>query len=75
MLPGVTLLVLDLRPPAPGTFVEALLQQWPTYLAYLIVFLTIGSIWLSATTTRSPTSIVRTHRCSRSIWCSCSVPR
>ena len=44
---ALTLLVLDLRPPAPGTFAEALLDEWPTYLAYLIAFLTIGSIWLS----------------------------
>jgi uncharacterized membrane protein len=36
-----------LRPPAPGQFVEALLEDWPAYLAYLIAFLTIGSIWLS----------------------------
>lgn len=44
---ALTLLVLDLRPPASGTFVEALQDEWPTYLAYLIAFLTIGSIWLS----------------------------
>lgn len=42
-----TLLVLDLRPPEPGRFVDDLLADWPTYLAYLTAFLTIGSIWLS----------------------------
>ena len=44
---ALTLLVLDLRPPEPGTFVHSLLDEWPTYLAYLVAFLTIGSIWLS----------------------------
>lgn len=43
----MTLLVLDLRPPASGTFAVALLDEWSTYLAHLIAFRTIGSIWLS----------------------------
>lgn len=44
---ALTLLVLDLRPPAAGAFVEGLLDDWPAYLAYLAAFLTIASIWLS----------------------------
>ena len=44
---ALTLLVFQLRPPAPGQFVAALLEDWPAYLAYLIAFLTIGSIWVS----------------------------
>lgn len=44
---ALTLLVLDLPAPEPGRFLETLTTEWSTYLAYLISFLTIGSIWLS----------------------------
>jgi uncharacterized membrane protein len=43
---AITLLVLDLRVPAPGRFAEELLADWTSYLAYLAAFLTIASIWL-----------------------------
>jgi uncharacterized membrane protein len=47
---AMTLLVLDLREPIArqglGPF---LLHQWPTYVAYLASFLTIGIIWLNHT--------------------------
>lgn len=43
----ITLLVLDLRPPdvEPGRLLSGLLQQWPTYLAYVISYLYIGVVW------------------------------
>jgi uncharacterized membrane protein len=45
---AITLLVLDLNVP-PGEFDElwrAILDEWPSYLAYTSSFLTIGGIWL-----------------------------
>jgi uncharacterized membrane protein len=44
---AVTLLVLDL-PQLPGSenFVHRLLAGWPSYLAYLISFATIGIVWI-----------------------------
>lgn len=45
---ALTLLVLDLiTEHRPGGYVPELLEQWPTYLAYVAAFLTIASIWLS----------------------------
>ncbi len=50
---AITLLVLDLRVPsddetrAAGSLIAALGQHWPSYLAYLAAFLTIGIIWLN----------------------------
>jgi uncharacterized membrane protein len=43
---AITVLVLDLRVPAPGRFAETLLSDWSSYLAYLAAFATIASIWL-----------------------------
>ena len=44
---AVTLLVLDL-PALPGShdFVHRLFDQWPTYAAYLVSFVSIGIIWI-----------------------------
>jgi len=48
---AITLLVLDIQVPpvdhtsAQPTLVAALLDQWPTYLSYLISFLLIGLAW------------------------------
>jgi uncharacterized membrane protein len=43
-----TLLVLDLAIPAISSDVgRSLLHQWPTYLAYLVSFATIGNAWLN----------------------------
>ena len=43
-----TLLVLDLAIPEVSPEVgHSLLQQWPTYLAYLVSFATIGNAWLN----------------------------
>jgi uncharacterized membrane protein len=49
---AITLLVLDLKVPAltdvpPGGLVDALAGRWPSYVAYLAAFVTIGIIWLN----------------------------
>jgi len=49
---AITLLVLDLKVPEAanlpaGGLLEALAERWPSYLAYLAAFLTIGIIWLN----------------------------
>jgi uncharacterized membrane protein len=46
---AITLLVIDIRPPeAQGErLAHALWAQWPSYVAYLVSFLTIGVIWLN----------------------------
>jgi uncharacterized membrane protein len=46
---AVTLLVLDLGVPEPGSggLGHELLAQWPSYAAYVISFLTIGIIWIN----------------------------
>jgi uncharacterized membrane protein len=43
----ITLLVLDLRAPdvPPGQMHSALLQQWPTYVAYVTSYLYVGVVW------------------------------
>jgi uncharacterized membrane protein len=49
---AITLLVLDLKVPPldsvrPGDLLGTLAAQWPSYVAYLAAFLTIGIIWLN----------------------------
>ncbi|MBA2381522.1 MAG: DUF1211 domain-containing protein [Chloroflexi bacterium] len=49
---AITLLVLELKVPAPaaigeGALFDALAARWPSYLAYLVAFTTIGIIWLN----------------------------
>ena len=50
---AITLLVLDLKVPSDaetreaGSLIAALAGHWPSYLAYLAAFLTIGIIWLN----------------------------
>jgi len=46
---AATLLVLDLVVPAATSkhVGHQLREQWPTYLAYLVSFVTIGNAWLS----------------------------
>jgi uncharacterized membrane protein len=43
---AITLLVLDLALRPPGTPLQRVLHGWPSYLAYVISFLTIGGTWL-----------------------------
>jgi TMEM175 potassium channel family protein len=46
---AITLLVLEIRVPAhePGRLGHALLEEWPSYAAYVTSFLTIGVIWVN----------------------------
>lgn len=45
----VTLLVLEIHRPmaAPGRLAAELLQNWPSYLSYVLAFLYVGIIWLN----------------------------
>jgi uncharacterized membrane protein len=43
---AITVLVLDLAIHPPGTPLQQVLHAWPSYLAYIISFLTIGGAWL-----------------------------
>jgi uncharacterized membrane protein len=47
---AITLLVIEIHPPElePGeTLAHGLWAQWPSYVAYLVSFLTIGVVWLN----------------------------
>jgi uncharacterized membrane protein len=47
---AITLLVLDLHvpdPAVPGSLAQRLGEQWPSFAAYVISFLTIGVIWIN----------------------------
>ena len=50
---AITLLVLEIRVPEPdltghgSTLLSALLALWPSYLGYLISFVTIGIMWVN----------------------------
>jgi uncharacterized membrane protein len=47
---AITLLVIEIHPPEiheGETLAHALWAQWPSYVAYLVSFLTIGVIWLN----------------------------
>jgi len=47
---AITLLVIEIRPPEVHegkSLAHALWTLWPSYLAYLVSFLTIGVIWLN----------------------------
>ncbi len=49
---AITLLVLDLVAPSitQGGVGRRLIDEWPTYLAYLVSFASIGAAWLSHST-------------------------
>jgi uncharacterized membrane protein len=58
---AITLLVLELRVPGgEGALLHRLLTIWPSYLAYIVSFLTIGIMWLNHHTMFS--HIVRVDR-------------
>lgn len=42
----ITILVLDLRPPASPTF-SGLLSRWPTWLSYAMSYLFIAIVWVN----------------------------
>jgi uncharacterized membrane protein len=47
---AITLLVLDIRVPEPvaeGGLFEAMAEEWPTFLAFFLSFVTIGLIWVA----------------------------
>jgi uncharacterized membrane protein len=47
---AITLLVLDIKVPPPGhdgSLAHRLAEQWPSYAAYVVSFLTIGIIWIN----------------------------
>src|SRR3954447_23448506 len=44
---AITLLVLELTLHPPGTPLELLAHEWPSYFAYVVSFLTIGAAWLA----------------------------
>ena len=48
---AITLLVLEIAVPAgsPEDLVRALVELWPTYLAYLVSFSMIGAVWFGHT--------------------------
>lgn len=45
---AITLLVLEISVPqgSQATLLRALLDQWPSYLAYVVSFATVGAVWL-----------------------------
>jgi uncharacterized membrane protein len=43
---AITLLVFDLAVHPPGSALDQVLREWPSYLAYVVSFLTIGGAWL-----------------------------
>jgi TMEM175 potassium channel family protein len=46
---AATLLVIDLAIHPPGSPLDQVLHAWPSYVSYLISFLTIGAAWLAHT--------------------------
>jgi uncharacterized membrane protein len=46
---AITLLVLELAvaEDAGSDLVRGILEQWPSYLAYVTSFLTIGAVWMA----------------------------
>lgn len=43
---AITLLVVDLAIHPPGTALQQVVHAWPSFVAYVISFLTIGTAWL-----------------------------
>ena len=35
------------KPEAPGSLAHKLWEQWPSYAAYVVSFVTIGVIWIN----------------------------
>ena len=48
---AITILVLEIAIPAgsEGNLLQAVIDQWPSYLAYFVSFATIGAIWVGHT--------------------------
>lgn len=61
---AATLLVFDIAVHPPDTPLQQVVDAWPTYLAYLISFLTVGGAWLGYTdqlTSQPPTDRTTNH--------------
>ncbi len=46
---AATLLVVDLAIHPPGTALQQVLHAWPSFVGYIVSFLTIGTAWLAHT--------------------------
>jgi Endosomal/lysosomal potassium channel TMEM175 len=46
---AATLLVVDLALHPPGTALQQVVHAWPSFVAYIVSFLTIGTAWLAHT--------------------------
>jgi uncharacterized membrane protein len=48
---AITLLVLEIGVPSgsENDLLRALIAEWPSYMAYLVSFATIGAVWFSHT--------------------------
>ncbi|MGH1563282.1 TMEM175 family protein [Mumia sp. DW29H23] len=47
---AITLLVLEISvPPGSDDLLAAVLDQWPSYLAYVVSFATVGALWIAHT--------------------------
>ena len=44
---AITLLILEVRPAGGSSLAHQLLAAWPSYVAYLISFVTIGIMWVN----------------------------
>jgi uncharacterized membrane protein len=44
---AITILVFDIKLPEGASMGEGLVEIWPSYLAYVTSFLTIGGVWLA----------------------------
>jgi len=44
---AITLLVIDIALRPPGSPLHQFVQAWPSYLAYLVSFFTIGTVWIA----------------------------
>jgi uncharacterized membrane protein len=44
---AITLLVVDIAVQPPGSPAHQFFRAWPSYLAYLVSFLTIGAAWIA----------------------------
>src|SRR5436190_6270276 len=44
---AITLLILTITPPTHGELGHELLRLWPSYVAYVVSFVTIGIIWVN----------------------------
>ena len=70
---AITLLVLEIGVPggSEDDLLGALADQWPSYVAYLVSFSTVGAVWFMHTTSPS-TSAAPTPSSSGPTSCCCS---